>query len=228
MPPLVKICGLSTAAALAAALDTGAERVGLVFFPRSPRHLALDRAAALAGLARGRAAVVALTVDADDAALAGIVAAVAPDMLQLHGRETPERVAAVRSRFGLPVIKALGVAEPGDLGAAAAYAAVADEILFDAKPPRGAALPGGNGVSFDWRILRGLDLGMPFMLSGGLGPDNVGDALRITRAPAVDVSSGVESAPGLKDPALIARFVAAAKGAGKGAGRPGAHQELQP
>ena len=228
MPPLVKICGLSTESALAAALDAGAERIGLVFFPRSPRHLTHQRAAALADLARGRAAVVALTVDADDAALAAIVAAVAPDMLQLHGRETPERVAAVRARFGLPVVKALGVAEAEDLDAVPAYAAVADEILFDAKPPRGAALPGGNGVSFDWRILRGLDLGVPFMLSGGLGPDNVGDALRATGAPAVDVSSGVESAPGLKDPALIARFVVAAKRAGHGAGSPGAHQELQP
>lgn len=227
MPPLVKICGLSTEDTLAAALDAGAERVGFVFFPRSPRHLTLDRAAALAALARGRAAVVALTVDADDDALAAIVAAVGPDMLQLHGRETPERVAAVRARFGRPVIKALGVSTAADLAAVPACAAVADEILFDAKPPKGAVLPGGNGVSFDWRLIAALDLSVPFMLSGGLGPGNVGDALRLTRAPAVDVSSGVESAPGVKSSDLIAAFVRAARG-GMVAPRRDARGEVQP
>ena len=211
MAPLVKICGLSTAETLAAALDAGAERVGFVFFPRSPRHLTLERAAVLARQARGRAAVVALTVDAEDDALDAIAEAVAPDMVQLHGREAPERVSSVRARLGRPVVKALGVSVAADLGAVPAYAAVADEILFDAKPPKGAALPGGNGVAFDWRLLAALDLPVPFMLSGGLGPHNVGEALRVTRAPAVDVSSGVESAPGVKDPALIAAFIRAAK-----------------
>ena len=211
--PIVKICGLSTEDTLDAALDAGAERVGFVFFPRSPRHLALARAAALAARARGRAAIVALTVDADDAALGEIVAAVAPDMLQLHGREAPERAAAVRARFGRPVIKALGVSTAAEVAGAAAYRGSIDEILFDAKPPEGSALPGGNGVSFDWRLLAALDLPVPFMLSGGLGPCNVGEALRVTRAPAVDVSSGVETAPGVKSPELIAAFVGAARGA---------------
>ena len=211
MAPLVKICGLSTEATLDATLEAGAERVGFVFFARSPRHLTLERAAVLARRARGRAAVVALTVDAEDAALDAIVGAVAPDMVQLHGRETPERVAALRARLGRPMVKALGIACAADLEAVPAYAAVADEIMFDAKPPKGAALPGGNGVAFDWRLLAALDLPVPFMLSGGLGPRNVGEALRVTRAPAVDVSSGVESAPGVKDPDLIAAFIRAAK-----------------
>lgn len=210
--PLVKICGLSTEDTLDAALDAGAERVGFVFFPRSPRHLSLARAAALAARARGRAAVVALTVDADDAALADIVAALGPDMLQLHGGETPARAAAVRARFGRPVVKALGVSSADEVAGALAYAGAADEILFDAKPPKDAVLPGGNGVSFDWRLLAALDLPVPFMLSGGLGPRNVGEALRVTRAPAVDVSSGVETAPGEKSPELIAAFVRAARG----------------
>lgn len=211
MAPLVKICGLSTEATLDATLEAGAERVGFVFFARSPRHLTLERAAVLARRALGRAAVVALTVDAEDAALDAIVGAVAPDMVQLHGRETPERVAALRARLGRPMVKALGIACAADLDAVPAYAAVADEIMFDAKPPKGAALPGGNGVAFDWRLLAALDLPVPFMLSGGLGPRNVGEALRVTRAPAVDVSSGVESAPGVKDPDLIAAFIRAAK-----------------
>ncbi len=225
--PLVKICGLSTPTPLAAAIAAGADRVGFVFFPKSPRHVSVAAAARLAEAARGRAAVVALVVDADDDTLAAIVAGVRPDMLQLHGHETPDRVAAVRARFGRPVIKALGVSTPGDLGPLQDYAAVADEILFDAKPPPGAPLPGGNGRAFDWHMLAGLDLAAPFMLSGGLGPDNVGEALRITRAPAVDVSSGVESAPGVKDPDLIAAFVAAARAAA-GSPRHPRLQELQP
>ena len=212
--PLVKICGLSTEDALDAALEAGAERVGFVFFPRSPRNVTLARAAALAARARGRASIVSLTVDADDAALGDIVAAVAPDMLQLHGGETPARAAAVRARFDRPVIKALGVSTSGEVAGAFAYAGAVDEILFDAKPPRGATLPGGNGVSFDWDLLAALDLPVPFMLSGGLGPHNVGEALRATRAPAVDVSSGVETAPGVKSPELIAAFVRAARGGG--------------
>ena len=211
MPPLVKICGLSTEETLAAAIEAGAERVGFVFFPRSPRFLAPDRAAALARRARGRTAIVALVVDAEDAAIDAIVEAVAPDMVQLHGHETPERVRALRGRLGRSVMKAIGVSTEADLDALPAFAAVADEILFDAKPPKGAVLPGGNGVAFDWRLLAALDLPVPFMLSGGLGPRNVGEALRVTGAPGVDVSSGVETAPGVKDPDLIAAFVRAAR-----------------
>ena len=212
--PLVKICGLSTIATLAAALEARADRVGFVFYPESPRHVSLDRAMALAAMARGRAAIVALTVDAEDDVLEAITAAIDPDLLQLHGRESPDRVAAIRARFGRPVVKAIGISTAQDLATASDYAAVADELLFDAKPPPGAKLPGGNGIAFDWRILAALDLGVPFMLSGGLAPDTVGEAIRITRAPAVDVSSGVESAPGIKQPELIAAFVAAARAAG--------------
>ena len=214
MVPLVKICGLSTVETLAAALDVRADRVGFVFYPKSPRHVSIDQAVTLAAVARGRAAIVALTVDAEDDALEAIVAAIEPDMLQLHGRESPDRVAAIRARFGRPVIKAIGVSTAQDLATASDYAVVANELLFDAKPPAGAKLPGGNGVAFDWRILAALDLDIPFMLSGGLTPDTVGEAVRITRAPAVDVSSGVESAPGIKQPELIAAFVAAARAAG--------------
>ena len=210
---LIKICGLSTEATLDAALAAGADRVGFVFFPKSPRHLSLARAAALSVRTGGRAAVVALCVDADDAELAGIVAAAAPDLLQLHGRESPERVAAIRARFGRPVIKALGIAARADLAAVAAYAGSADEILFDAKPPTTSDLPGGNGLRFDWTILAALDLPVPFMLSGGLDPGNVGEAVAMTRPDAVDVSSGVETAPGVKDPDKIRAFVRAARDA---------------
>lgn len=209
--PLVKICGLSTPETVTAALATGADRIGFVFFPRSPRHVELGTARELAGLARGAAAVVALTVDADDAALDAIVTVVAPDWLQLHGTESPDRVAAVKRRFGLPVMKALGVSGAGDLAEAASFGGVADAMLFDAKPPAGAALPGGNGSTFDWALLRGLD--SDYMLSGGLSADNVAEALRITGARAVDVSSGVESAPGIKSEAKIRAFVAAVKAA---------------
>lgn len=211
--PAVKICGVSTPATLEAALAAGAAMVGFVFFARSPRNVAVEGAARLAAMARGRAMVVALSVDADDATLDAIGAGLDPDWFQLHGRETPERVADVRARTGRPVMKAVGVSSRGDVEAAAArYGGVADRLLFDAKPPAGAVLPGGNGVAFDWTVLAGLDLPIPFMLSGGLTPDTVADAIRITRAPGVDVSSGVESAPGVKDEALIAAFVAAAHG----------------
>ncbi|GLK83253.1 phosphoribosylanthranilate isomerase [Ancylobacter defluvii] len=203
----IKICGLKTPETLDAALAAGADMVGAVFFAPSPRHLDLATAAQLGARARGKAQIVALSVDADDAALADIIAALAPDALQLHGSETPERVAAVKARFGRPVWKAIGIAGPEDLAKLPAYAAVADRLLLDAKAPKGAALPGGNGVPFDWNLLAGLDLAKPFMLSGGLTPENVGQALAITRARAVDVSSGVESAPGVKDPARIAAFV---------------------
>ena len=209
--PVVKICGLSTADSLGAAIEAGADRVGLVFFAPSPRHVSLATARGLADRARGAAEVVALSVDADDATLDAIVEAVRPAWLQLHGSESPERVAAVRRRFGIPVMKALGIAVAADLAEAARYRGVADALLLDAKPPRGSMLPGGNGAAFDWTILE--SFGGDYMLSGGLSPDNVGEALRMTGVRAVDVSSGVERAPGVKDEAKIRAFVAAAKSA---------------
>ena len=211
MSLIVKICGLSTPEALDAALDAGADMVGFVFFPPSPRHVAFETASALGRRVRGRARKVALTVDADDALLTAVVAALQPDMLQLHGKEPPARVAAIRRNFGLPVMKAIAVAAKGDLGAVAAFADVADRMLFDGRPPREATRPGGLGKAFDWRLLEDLDPGVPFMLSGGLDAGNVSEALRITRAPAVDVSSGVERAPGEKDPDKIRAFVRAAR-----------------
>ena len=212
MAPLVKICGLKTPETLAAALDAGADMVGFVFFPKSPRHIDLTTAETLGRQAAGRALKVALTVDADDTALAAIIAALHPDLLQLHGHETPDRVAAVRARFGLPVMKAIGVATADDLKDVQAFAAVSDRILFDAKAPKDAAHPGGNGLAFDWSLITGLDLSIPSMVSGGLDPANVAEALRRTGAQGVDVSSGVETAPGQKDPAKITAFVRAAKG----------------
>jgi phosphoribosylanthranilate isomerase len=207
----VKICGLKTPQALDTALDSGADLVGFVFFPPSPRHLGLEAARMLAGQVGGRAGKVALTVDATDEALADIVAALKPDMLQLHGKETFERVVQVRTRFGLPVMKALPVAERSDLSPVREYAKVADRLIFDARAPKEATRPGGLGTPFDWTLLAGIDAGVPFMLSGGLDAGNVAQALRITRAPGVDVSSGVESAPGVKDPARIRDFIRAAR-----------------
>jgi len=211
MPLVVKICGLSTRATLDAALAAGADMVGFVFFPASPRHVDLGTAAELARAAQGRASVVALTVDADDAQLAAIVETVHPQLLQLHGHETPARVAEIKRRFALPVMKALPVATRDDLAALPDYAAVADRILFDARAPKGATRPGGLGAPFDWTLLRDLELNLPFMVSGGLTADNVAEALRITRAGGADISSGVESAPGVKDPELIRAFIRAAR-----------------
>jgi phosphoribosylanthranilate isomerase len=218
MSVLIKICGLSTPEALDVALDCGADFVGFVFFPPSPRHLGFEAARALAGRVRGRAQKVALSVDADDAWLAASIEALKPDLLQLHGKEPPARVADVRKRFGLPVMKAIAVEEKADLAAIAAYAGVADRLIFDARAPRAATRPGGLGKSFDWRLLENLDLKVPFMLSGGLDAGNVGEALRITRAPGVDVSSGVERAPGEKDADKIRAFVRAARAATAGIG----------
>jgi phosphoribosylanthranilate isomerase len=201
IPTRVKICGLSNETSLAAALEAGADWIGLVHFPRSPRHVDL-----------GRAAVV-LLVDPDDALVAAAVEAIDPDLIQLHGRESPARVATIRAHASRPVMKALGVATQADLAVIPAYAAVADRILLDAKPPPDATLPGGNGRSFDWDILRAVDLPAGTMLSGGLDPSNVARALAQTGLGAVDVSSGVESAPGVKDAARIAAFVAAARAA---------------
>ncbi|GGF06335.1 phosphoribosylanthranilate isomerase [Stappia taiwanensis] len=212
---IVKICGLSTEATLDAALDAGAEMIGLVFFEKSPRHVSMETAAALAARARGRAEIVALTVNADDALIKEIVQKVRPDWLQLHGGESPGRCAALRAAHGIRVMKALGISAPEDIKAARAYVGHVDRLLFDAKPPKGAELPGGNGLAFDWTLLKGLDLGPPLMLSGGLAVGTVADAIRISGIAAVDVSSGVERARGEKDPDLIREFVAAARSAAK-------------
>jgi phosphoribosylanthranilate isomerase len=207
----VKICGLRTPADVAAVVAAGAAYAGLVFFPKSPRNLSLEEARLLSFAAPPGLAKVALTVDADDATLDAIIDAVPLDMLQLHGHETPERVAELRDRYGLPVMKAIGVADESDLAALMDYSLAADQILIDTKPPRDAALPGGNGLSFDWRLLVGRKWLRPWMLAGGLTSENVAEAIHLTGARQVDVSSGVESAPGVKDPARIAAFAKAAQ-----------------
>ena len=208
----VKICGLKTEAALEAALAGGADYVGLVFFPPSPRNLVPETARNLAARARGRARIVALMVDPDDALIEAVVAFADPDILQLHGEETPERVVEVRRRWGKPVMKAIKVETAADAEAALGYRGSADLILFDARAPLESTRPGGNGAPFDWRALLGVKDEVAYMLSGGLTPDNVADAIRATGAGMVDVSSGVEVAPGEKDPELIRRFLRAAKG----------------
>lgn len=205
-----KICGLMDPGGVNAALSGNARWLGFVFFPRSPRHLSPDRAAALAAPTVGRAETVAVTVDADDATLAAIAAVLKPDWIQLHGKEDPARAAAARRFARRGVIKAIGVADIADLAAATSFETAADMLLFDARAPGGATLPGGNGAAFDWRMLRGRTFARPWLLSGGLTPENVGEAVRESGATAVDVSSGVESAPGVKDPERIARFLAAA------------------
>ena len=209
----IKICGLSTAETFDAALDNGASHVGFIFFAKSPRNVSPEIAGRLRQAAKGRAQAVAVTVDASDAFLDAIVAAVEPDMLQLHGKETPERVAEVKARYGLPVMKAFSIREAQDFNAIEPYRGVANRLLFDAKPPAGSELPGGNGVSFDWRLLAGLDASVDYMLSGGLNAANIGDALRLANPPGIDISSGVESAPGVKDAALIENFFRAVRAA---------------
>jgi phosphoribosylanthranilate isomerase len=211
MSLLIKICGLKTPDALDAALAAGADMVGFVFFPPSPRNLDLETARALGGRVQGRARKVALSVDATDADLGHAVEALKPDMLQLHGKETLERLAAVKARFGLPVMKALPVEQRADLSLVKLYEPVADWLLFDARAPREATRPGGLGKTFDWTLLQGLDPKIPFMLSGGLDAGNVAEALRIVRPTAVDVSSGVERTPGEKDPDKIRAFIHAAR-----------------
>jgi phosphoribosylanthranilate isomerase len=212
MPFLAKICGLSTSADVAAAAAHGAAYVGFVVFPRSPRHLEPAQAAPLAEEARAAGVkVAAVTVDAPDALLDEIVAALRPDLIQLHGGESPERTAAIRARTGAEVVRAFRVAEPADLEAAEGFAAVADHFMFDARPPKDALLPGGNGASFDWSILQGRRFARPWFLAGGLDPGNVADAVGRSGAEAVDVSSGVERAPGVKDPALIKAFLEAVR-----------------
>ncbi len=213
MSVAIKICGLTTSEALEVALEAGADMVGFVFFAPSPRHVGFDAARALGERVRGRAQKVALSVDASDEELAASIEALAPDLLQLHGTETPERVATVRRRFGLAVMKALPIAERADLAAIRRYDKVADRVIFDARASGAATRPGGLGKRFDWRLLESLEIAVPFMLSGGLDAGNVAQALRITGAPGVDVSSGVERAPGVKDPEQIRAFIAAARAA---------------
>ena len=209
----VKICGLSTPETLDAAVQAGADMVGFVFFSPSPRHIGLETARELGRRAKGRAAKVALTVDADDATLANIVETLQPDILQLHGKETVARLRDIKRAFGLPVMKAMAVETAADLTALPGYVAIADRILFDARAPREATRPGGLGAVFDWHILENLKLAIPYMVSGGLHAGNVTEAVRVTRAGGVDVSSGVERAPGVKDPEMIRAFIRAVRAA---------------
>jgi phosphoribosylanthranilate isomerase len=213
MSLIVKICGLSTPETLDAALDAGADMVGFVFFPPSPRHLQFDDARSLGQRVRGRAQKVALTVDAGEALMQSIVEILRPDILQLHGSESVAQIQAIRRKFGLPVMKAVPIAVKDDLTRIGTYAAVADRLLFDARAPHDATRPGGLGNTFDWHLLKDVRPGVPFMLSGGLDANNVGEALHITRASAIDVSSGVERAPGVKDTDKIKSFVRAARAA---------------
>ncbi|HEX7967068.1 MAG TPA: phosphoribosylanthranilate isomerase [Stellaceae bacterium] len=211
MSVAVKICGLSTAESVAAASRNGARFLGFVFSRPSRRNVTPERAGALCAMTPAGVTRVGLFVDADDATLAAALARAPLDLLQLHGSESPERVGAVKRRFGKPVMKAIPVAAEADLAAAQRYFGIADWLLFDAKPPKDATVPGGNGLVFDWELLGGRRWPLPWMLSGGLSPDNLGDAVRITHATALDVSSGVEREPGIKDPDKIAAFLARAR-----------------
>ena len=206
-PVSVKICGLATVEEVLACADAGANYIGLVFFEKSPRNITISAARELALAAPLGLAKVALVVNPSDAELDAITGTVPLDMLQLHGRETPERVAEVKARYGLPVMKAVGIADRDDLPKLESYFGVADQILVDAKPPKGGELPGGNGLSFDWRLIAGRRWPCPWMLAGGLTAENVAEAVKMTGAKQVDVSSGVEDAPGLKNAELIQKFV---------------------
>lgn len=212
MPVQVKICGINSAAAADAALRAGAEFGGLVFFAKSPRNLTLDQAAPLAARMKGRLRLVALVVDESDDALGAIAGRIKPDFFQLHGKEPPRRVAEIVARFGIPAIKALALSEPADLPQVTAYEKMTEMFLFDAAPAADATRPGGHGAAFDWRMLKDKDVRRPWFLAGGLTPENVARAIEVSGASHVDVSSGVESAPGIKSDARIAEFVAAAKG----------------
>jgi len=207
----VKICGLSTPETVQAALDGGAAFLGFNFFPASPRYLTPDAAARLAPPVRGKAAIVAVTVDPDDDLLDHLMATLKPDLIQLPGKETPSRAHEVAPRTGAGVIKALPVSESSDLDAALAFESVVDHLMFDARPPADAAMPGGLGSAFDWTILAGRRFDRPYLLAGGLDPWNVGEAMRLSGAPLVDVSSGVERGPGIKDPGLISAFLEAVR-----------------
>ncbi|MEP7452673.1 phosphoribosylanthranilate isomerase [Phyllobacterium sp. SB3] len=209
----IKICGLKTDDAVAAALDGGATHIGFIFFAKSPRNIDPVEAGRLRKAAIGKAKAVAVTVDADNATLDAIVEALEPDFLQLHGHESVERVAEVKACFRLPVIKAFAIREQSDLDQVEPYIGVADFFLFDAKPPKGSELPGGNGIAFDWQVLSTLDGKVPYMLSGGLNAGNIGEALQATNARGIDISSGVESAPGVKDVSLIKEFFQAVRAA---------------
>jgi phosphoribosylanthranilate isomerase len=212
MPVQAKICGLSTPETVAAAVDGGADLIGFVFFPKSPRNIAPERAAGLAAPARAQGVkIAAVTVDASDALIDAIAATLKPDLIQLHGHERPGRAQEVRARSGAGVVRALSIREAADLDQASAFEGVVDYLMFDAKAPAGAVLPGGNGEAFDWSLLAGRSFGRPWFLAGGLNPGNVTEALRVTGAPMVDVSSGVEAAPGVKDPALIKAFLEAVR-----------------
>lgn len=208
----VKICGITSAKSAELVSAAGADYAGINFFPPSPRSVSLDAAPRIVAALSGQVARVALVVDADDA-LIDRLAALGFDWLQLHGRESPERVAELKARMGLPVIKVIGVREAADLPAIERYGRVADQLLIDAKPPEGASFPGGHGVAFDWRLIAGRDWPVPWMLAGGLTPENVAVAIRLTGADQVDVASGTESAPGVKDPERVRAFIAAAKAA---------------
>ncbi|MEP0235485.1 phosphoribosylanthranilate isomerase [Roseibium sp.] len=210
---IIKVCGLSTEETMQAALDAGADMIGLVFFPKSPRHVSLSQACKLADMARGKAEIVALTVDMSLDGLSRINELVSPDWFQFHGSETPESCAAAKVMYKKKVMKAVPISEAADLEQAQFYSIVADMILFDAKPPQGSDVPGGNGVSYDWSLLKDLDLSKPFMLSGGLDPSNVADAIAQSGVKAIDASSGMERERGVKDVELIRAFVAAARGA---------------
>ncbi|MBX3596617.1 MAG: phosphoribosylanthranilate isomerase [Rhizobiaceae bacterium] len=207
----IKICGLRTEETVAAALDGGASHIGFIFFPKSPRNIDPEEAGKLRKAARGRALAVAVTVDASDEFLGRIVDAMQPDILQVHGKETPERVRELKARFGLPVMKALSISAADDLDKVKPFIGVADRLLFDAKPPAGSQLPGGNGVSFDWTLLTALPADLDYLLSGGINASNIGSALRQAHPAGIDVSSGVEIAPGVKEPGLIADFFAAVR-----------------
>ena len=207
----IKICGLSTAEALDAVIDGGASHAGFIFFEKSPRNVTPVQAATLAERARGRVLTVAVTVDESDDAMDAIVSIMQPDMLQFHGRETPQRIAALKAKYALPAIKAFSIRSADDLKAFAPYLGIADCFLFDAKPPKGSDLPGGNGISFDWSLMDGLDPELPYMLSGGIGPENLEEAIARVRPPGIDISSGVESSPGRKDPDKIGSLLAQAR-----------------
>lgn len=213
MKPDIKICGLKSADAIERAVRRGASHLGFIFFEKSPRNIEPDVAGQLADAVRGSVKIVAVTVDADNDELDEIIDLLKPDMLQLHGSESPERVLNVKAVYGLPVIKAFSIRDGDDLAKIDPYIGIADKFLFDAKPPVGSDLPGGNGVSFDWTLLRSLDEGVDYMLSGGLNKNNVAEALEVTGALGIDASSGVESAPGVKDLAMIDAFFDAIRSA---------------
>lgn len=216
MTPDIKICGLKTDEAVDRAVQLGASHVGFIFFQKSPRHVEPADAGLLADRVRGRARIVSVSVDADDDDLDEIIALIRPDILQLHGSETPERVLRIKAITGLKVWKALAIRDADDLRRIEPYEGIVDRFLFDAKPPKGSELPGGNGVSFDWRLISALDGTVEYMLSGGLNKDNIAEALAITNAPGIDVSSGVESAPGVKDVRMMDEFFAAVRAASRG------------